>query len=127
MTQNEIQSLLDSGSRLGVTKSVDSPDYLGWILVGKHPANLRRLAILEESGELSQTAEVERARIGASYLVLNIELKRSVHEAGEYETEDDYRMKTATWCKDLTHVQDVLRKLGVELGQLQFAREIDAP
>ena len=126
MTQKEAQLLLNSGFRLGVTKLVDSPEYLGWILVSKHPSNPRMKGILEESQE-THLLEEQRQRELAPYLVLNIELKRPVHEAGDYETEGDYRMKTKTWCKDLKHVQDVLRELGVELGRLRQSREIDAP
>ena len=126
MTHTEVQLLLDSGLRLGVTKPVDSPDYLGWILVSKHPSNPRLTSILAKSPETHQLAEQLRREV-APYLVLNIELKRSVHEAGDYETEDDYRIKTKTWCKDLKHVQDVLKELGVELEQLRESREIDAP
>lgn len=126
MTLKELQVLLDRGLRLGVVKPTDSPDWLGWILVSKHPSNPRFREVLDEL-EHAHLLEEQRRRDLAPYLVLNIELKRSVHEEGNYETEDDYRMKTESWCTDLPHVQDVLRSFGVELWQLHDSREIDAP
>jgi hypothetical protein len=126
MTQKEVQALLDSGLRLGVTKPVDSPDFLGWILVSKHPSNPRIMGTLDES-EDARLLEEQRQRERTPYLILNIELNRSVHEAGTYETEGDYRMKAATWCKNLDHVEEMLSGLGVELDQLRESREIDAP
>jgi hypothetical protein len=126
MTEREIQTALDSGLRLGVVKSVDTPDYLGWILVSKHFPNPRFNSVLNES-EHAHLLQEQRERERSPYLVLKIELKRSVHEAGIYETEGDYRMKVKTWCKDLQHVREVLNQSGVELWQLRESREIDAP
>jgi hypothetical protein len=128
MTYKEIQGLLDSGLSLGVRKALDSPDYLGWILLSKHRLNPRLKEILDESEpEHAHRLEKERRRELAPYLILDIELSRSVHEAGGYETEDDYRKKVATWCRDLEHVETVLKELGVELHQLRESRELDAP
>ena len=122
----EVEALLDAGLRLGVTKPVDSSDYLGWIVVSKHPSNPRIIGIVVES-EHAHLLEEQRQRELAPYLILNVELNRSVHETGAYETEADYRMKERTWCKDLKHVEEMLRRLGVTFDQLRESREIDAP
>lgn len=84
------------------------------------------MSILDEDEDAHLLKE-QRQREVAPYLILNIELNRSVHESDAYETEEDYRMKTRTWCKDLKHVEKVLRELGVELAQLRGRWEIDAP
>jgi hypothetical protein len=107
MTESEVQGLLDSGLRLGVTKPVDSPDYLGWILVKKFSPNTRFKEILDQNKHARIQAEQRRYEM-TPFLVMNIELKRLGHEAGIYKTENDCRMKTQTWCKDFKQVQDVL-------------------
>jgi hypothetical protein len=126
MIRSEVERLLDAGFRLGVTKPVDSPDYLGWVLVSQHRPSPRLKSILDPA-EHSELLEEQRQREVAPYLILNLELRRSVHESGDYETEEDYRMKTKTWCRDINEVQAALQKLGVELSQLCEAREIGAP
>jgi hypothetical protein len=126
MTEEDIQSMLDRGLRLGVVKPMDTAEYLGWILVSKHSPDPRRNALLDGIEDASAFAEQQEREV-APYLILNIELKRSVHESGDYETEKDYRMKTKTWCRDLEHVRHVLDGLGFGLNDLRQSNQLDAP
>ena len=126
MNYTELEKLLDSGGRVGFIKPTDSPDYLGWILIAKIEANRRLLELVTEA-EAPALVQEERRRLVQPYMVLQIELKRSIHEAGEYETESDYRQKERLWFGDLEAVAEQLRQWGYELQDARSARELDAP
>jgi hypothetical protein len=126
MTVNEIERLLDSGFRVGFEKATGAEEYLGWILVSKMKPNARILQLIAES-EAPDLIREERRRESQPYMVLNIELKRSVHETGGYETEADYRLKERFWFGTLEDVAKQFSAWGFSLEQAKEARELDAP
>lgn len=122
----ELEGLLDRKESVGFRKPTDDPEYLGWILVRKLEANPRLLELFDES-EAPELVREERRRQHEPYLVLRIELKRSVHEAGDYETEQDYRQKEQLWFGSLADVEKQLAQWGYSLEDARNARELDAP
>jgi hypothetical protein len=95
-------------------------------LVSKVKTNTRYLELVGEAEAPLQVAE-ERRREKQPYLLLRIELKRSVHEAGDYETEGDYRMKDRFWFSTLSDLAEQLTAWGYSLEDAIGARELDAP
>ena len=126
MTFDEVERLLDAGFRAGFRKPTNNVDYLGWIIISKHKPNMRILELFDES-EHPELVREERWYQREPYLVLVIELKRSVHEAGDYETEGDYRQKDAYRYGSLSEVESQLQKWGYSFEQARETRELDAP
>jgi len=126
MELDEVERLLEQGGRVGFIKPTNDPNYLGWILLWKVKANQRLLEILDEADDPIRVKE-ERRRQREPYLLLRIELKRSVHEAGDYETEKDYRQKDKFWFSSLDDVEKHLVAWGYSLKHARPARELDAP
>jgi hypothetical protein len=50
-----------------------------------------------------------------------------VHESGEYETNEDYRLNEVHRFEDLNDVAAFLQDLNFSLDCLQNSKEIDAP
>jgi hypothetical protein len=126
MEGQEIEAMIDKGLRVGFIKPTMNPEYLGWILLTKLTPNRRLLEVLtaEEAPEL--VAE-EHRREREPYFLLVIELRRDVHEAGDYETEADYRQKDKYWYASLDDVAKKLAEWGFELEDARGSRELDAP
>lgn len=122
----QVEQLLDQGERVGFTKPTSDAQYLGWILIAKVMADLRLLEVLSEEEDPRRVQE-EKRRLEKPYLVLQIELKRAVHEAGDYETEADYRQKDRLWFASLEDVARQLSAWGYDLREARGARELDAP
>jgi hypothetical protein len=126
MELDEVERLLEHGERIGFLKPADDPAYLGWILLSKVKPNLRFLQLVTPDDDPKGVAE-ERRRAEAPYMLLRVELKRSVHEAGDYETEQDYRQKESFWFRSLDEVEGQLTQWGYSLAEAMDARELDAP
>jgi hypothetical protein len=123
---DRLEELLDRGERLGFAKPTGDDEYLGWILIAKVKANVRLLELF--SGDHDDVrVEEEKRRLKRPYMVLQIELKRTVHEAGDYETDADYRQKERLWFANLEEVAEQLRDWGYDLHEARGARELDAP
>jgi hypothetical protein len=130
MDEDVIKNYLEAGHQLGIRISLDDYDYdyLGWILVSKLASNPRVLELLEgEDEEEFPVLKEERRRAVTPFLIRDIELKRSVHESGDYETEADFRKKDMVWCSSLTEINDFLKTKGYRLTDLEDSRTIDAP
>lgn len=126
MRRDEIESLLERGFRVGFVKPTEDPEYLGWILLSKHRANERILEAITERDAPPIVAEEKRRR-ERPYLLLAIELRRTVHESGDYETERDFRQNEKLWFSSLHDVAIQLSQWGYSLEAAREAREIDAP
>ncbi len=125
-TRREIERLLESGIRLGFSIPLEDPEYLGWVLVTRLKPNPRVLELIDESDAPRAVAR-ERQIERTPFLVLVLELRRDVHEAGGYETEEDYRRKDRYWFASLDEVEARLREWELELADAKDGREIDAP
>lgn len=118
--------MLDHGQRVGFVKQTGDSEYLGWIVLSKLKPNRRLLEVLGHDRDSVCVAE-ERRREREPYLLMVIELKREVHEAGAYETEEDYRQKDKYWFANLADVERKLDEWGISLSDGREARELDAP
>ena len=126
MQRRDVERLLDLGIRLGFAKPVQDPDYLGWILVLRQKPNPRVRELLNEEEAPSVIAREERIK-RTPFLVLVLELRRDVHEAGGYENEADYRRKERYWFANLDEVEAQLTEWGYALENARDSRELDAP
>jgi hypothetical protein len=126
MDSEEAEQLLDQGFSIGFTKPTDDPAYLGWITISKVKPSSRLLEVLSED-EAPDAVREERRRQREPYLVLVVELRRDVHESGDYETESDYRQKDRHWFSDLSAAARLLESWGYSLRDAREARELDAP
>jgi hypothetical protein len=126
MTLNEIEVLLSGGFRVGFEQPSQDDEYIGWILVSKIVAKERILELLDEDEAPDLVREQARRRT-EPYLLERLELKRSVHEGGDYETESDYRQKDQYWFGSLHEVAARLALWGYRLEDAREARELDAP
>lgn len=122
----ELEQLLERGERVGFVKPTDDLDYLGWILIAKIKANQRFLGLVTENDAPERFRE-ERRRSREPYLLLQLELKRSVHEEGGYETEADYRQKDRLWFATLDDLAQNLQESGFDIRNARLARDLDAP
>jgi len=126
MLNKNIDASLAAGLRLGVIFDSENSDYLGWVLLKKHKPNEGILRNFSDQKDSALYHE-EYQSIQKPYLLMIVELKKSVHESGDYETDQDYRRKDIHRYSSLTEVEAVLHKLGYTLGDLKDSREIDAP
>ncbi|WP_437287729.1 hypothetical protein [Sorangium sp. So ce406] len=126
MDRQEIDAMLDQGQRVGFVKQTSDPEYLGWIVLSKLNPNRRLLEVLGHDSDSVYVAE-ERRREREPYLLMVIELKREVHDAGGYETEEDYRRKDRYWFATLEDVERKLGEWGMSLSDGREARELDVP
>jgi len=92
----------------------------------KQKPNQRVLELIDEE-EAPTVVARERRLQRTPYLLIVIDLDRSVHEAGGYETEDDYRQKDRYWFATLDEVEHQLRAWGYRLEDARDSRELDAP
>jgi hypothetical protein len=125
MKAENIEQLLDDGVRIGFMKPTHDDEYLGWIIISKYKPDQRALDIASSIDNSRSRDMLHRAAF--PYMLLVIELKKSVHEAGGYETEDDYRLKERHWFASLVEVAKQISLWGYSLEQAKDARELDAP
>lgn len=126
MLRVQIERALDKGQQLGFIKPTDDDRFLGWILLSKRVCNERYLALLAPGEEPAFVAEQEAIR-RCPYRVSVIELSREVHESGEYETEEDYRLRESHQFPDLDAVDGFLQARGFQLADITWGTDIDAP
>src|ERR1044071_9691399 len=93
-----IEAMLEKGTRLGFRKPTSDDLYTGWIILYKVAPH----QITTRTGALDPVADghiIEKHQANELYIrlhpytVLLLELRRDVHERGDYETNSDYRLK----------------------------------
>lgn len=126
MLRVQIESALDKGQQLGFVKPTDDERVLGWILLWKRKPHDRYLALLRPGEEPDFVAKQEAIRRCPFYVSV-IELSRDVHESGDYETEEDYRLKEIHQFPDLDAVDTFVRSYGFQLDRITWGTDIDAP
>jgi len=130
MNIEELERKLNQGERLGLKKDIDDPSYLGWILLTKRkPPIVYPREAYGENGEgiYRDLVELHEKLTKTPYHILNLELKREVHEGEAYETEEDYRFKESLYFETLQQVEYYISNLGYCLNNIKYRREIDAP
>jgi hypothetical protein len=128
MNLEELEERLDKGEQWGVIKETDSPDYLGWILITKRrPPTMWPRDTYGDSDLYSRLMDQTRDIIEKPYHVRVIELRRDVHESGEYESTEDYRQNENYYFKALDEVERIIEQLGCSIKNIKFRSELDAP
>src|SRR5438477_3865770 len=87
MQKLQLEYYLKRGNTVGFEMPTGDPEYLGWILISKQEPNARLLGLFTEEEESYWLIRKEHRKLTHPYFVHRFELKRSVHEAGDYETE----------------------------------------
>lgn len=127
--QDRVGKKLNNGEQWGFIKETDSHEYLGWILINKLPKmtfTSQKKDYSEEYLYLIKLIEAEK-REKTPYHVLIKELRRDVHESGEYETGDDIRHKENYYFSCIDEVEEFIEKLGYSFKNIKNRSEIDAP
>ncbi|MDY6784843.1 MAG: hypothetical protein SW833_20260 [Cyanobacteriota bacterium] len=126
----DLEKKLSQGEQWEFRKELDVSDYLGWILLIK-----RDIPIIypkdaykpKEKGIYTSLIELREKLTKTPYQILNIELKREVHESDAYENEEDYRFKESLYFTSLQKVRNYFSDLGYNLHDIKHRSEIDAP
>jgi len=127
MDLNSVVRHLNAGEQWGFVKPTGDPEYLGWILLRKRRPRLTSFDPIEEPTEykrsLQQSKEVEER----PYHLFVIELRRDVHEAGDYPFQEDYRLRKSYYLGSLDEVKHELQGMGFSLCNALPRSELDAP
>ncbi|MEH2173845.1 hypothetical protein [Nostoc sp.] len=129
MDKIELDKKLNHGEQWGYKKETDNDEYLGWILINKLPKLTfipKREDYLEEYLYLIKIREAEK-RQKTPYHVLIKELRRDVHESGEYETGEDIRQKDNYYFSYIDELEKFIEELGYSFENIKHRSEIDAP
>ena len=128
ITQDQLEKYLQRGEEWGFRRETGDPEYLGWILVSK-----RKPPILWPGEEANNPAHYTKIREEAErlsrtpYHVKIRELRRDVHESGEYEQPGDYRLVENFYFESLRDVEQFLNGMNLTLEHIQPRILIDAP
>ena len=128
MGSKELENRLEYGEQWGFIKPTDSADYLGWVLLSKRkPAAVTPLDPVQDYDRFVKWSnEVESLR-QRPYLVKVLELDRAVHESGEYESTEDYRVIESHHFATLAEAESFIRELGNSFADIKNRLELDAP
>ena len=120
----EIKWFLENGRTLGFTIETDDEHYLGWLLISKIQPNFRVLEIVGADDEHRARQELYREK---QYQVRVVQLNRTVHDSGDYETNEDYRINECFHLSSLAEVEAFLGKFGKRLSEIRPSSQIDSP
>ncbi|MDY6781851.1 MAG: hypothetical protein SW833_04740 [Cyanobacteriota bacterium] len=128
MNIEDLEKKLDRGEEWGFRKVVDNSDYLGWVLLAKRkpPIVFPKETYETEETYISLREWSEKLK-RTPYHILVLELKREVHESGDYEDNDDYRQRESYYLSTLQEVEEFIENLGYSLQNIQFSGDIDPP
>jgi len=128
MNLEELEKHLDKGEQWGIRKETDSTDYLGWILITKRrPPTIWPRYAYDDLNLYSSLTDQANDIIGKPYHVRVLELRRDVHESGEYEGTEDYRLNENYYLETLDEVERMVEQLGYSIKDVKFRGELDAP
>jgi hypothetical protein len=121
---------IERGKKLGFTLPPTHADGIAWVLVSKASVNERLLELF--SGDDADTAkdivakELENQR--RPYTVQHYELRREVHESGDYGAPEDVLVNDIRRFATLEEAGAYLReRWGLDLDDAQDRAAIDAP
>lgn len=128
MTREQLEKHLANGQVWGFIKETGSADYLGWILVSKSKVMLVPHFEPSENPTAYRKWQERNERVRANPYTLSVkELRRDVHERGDYEDNADYRMRKSWHFATLEEVEEALQTYGKTLADILPASEIDLP
>lgn len=123
---DQLDQLLSRGHELGIRYQPDDPECYGWILVRRDRPDTSHSTWLTRGNDPKFLAQQARI-LERPFTVRLLELLRSVHDAGDYEDNDDYRKYEWHHFKNLEDVTEFLGSLGHTIHELKWQRDIDAP
>jgi hypothetical protein len=128
MDKFELDRKLNNGEQWGFVKETDSVDYLGWILINKRP-KMRFEPQKSDYDDETYLLYLDKyqQREKTPYHLLVYELRRDVHERGDYETGDDVRQKDNYYFSSVDQLETFVRELGYSFENIKHRSEIDAP
>jgi hypothetical protein len=127
----DIESLskhLNNGEQWGFRTSPDSSEYLGWVLISKrNPAVIFPYHASQDMARYERLAEESAETKMRPFHVSVRELKKTVHESGEYESTEDYRVRDNYYFSTLEEVLNFLSSKHLQLEDINSRFDIDAP
>jgi hypothetical protein len=132
MTRDDLERHLHNGEQWRFVKETDDPEYLGWILISKitpgpMPPFAPRLDPREERESIEQAVAWAEQMRRTPYHVHVVELKREVHEAGEYPGNEDYRNIENYYVATLDEVEEIVHRFGKTLESVRWRGDLKAP
>jgi hypothetical protein len=128
MNLEELETHLDKGEQWGIRKETDSHDYLGWILITKRrPPTIWPRNTYDDPNLYSSLMDLANEIIEKPYHMQVLELRRDVHESGEYENTEDYRQNENYYFETLGEAERMVERLGYSIKEIKFRGELDAP
>lgn len=128
MDSKELERKLEAGQRWGFTKQTSDADYLGWVLLRKRkPRPVPPFDLSEKPEQYRQYMSLVEEIRQLPYHVHIVELRRDVHERGDYETSEDQRLLENYYFPNLDQTITFLEGMGFGLDQIRPAFELDAP
>ena len=126
MKPEELEKKLNMGEMFGFIKETNDPNYLGWILLRKRlvPPSLPDPREKEKYLRWEKQMETWKKE---PYDLSILELRREVHESGEYESTEDYRLREHYYFSTLEETERKIKELGFNISGIKSSREIDAP
>ena len=128
MDTKDLDQHLEAGQRWGFIKETGDPEYLGWVLLHKRkPKIVPAFDPREDPEGYARFQSMRAETLRRPYYIHIVELKRDVHERGDYETSEDQRNKENHYFADLEEAVAFLNQRGYSLDKIRPAVEIDAP
>ena len=121
---------IERGKQRGFTLPPTHADGIAWVLVSKASVNERLLEIFsgddEDSAQRIVAEQLENRR--RPYIVQLYELRRAIHESGDYGAPEDVLVNDIRRFATLDEVAAYLReRWGLDLDDAQDRAAIDAP
>jgi hypothetical protein len=128
MDRIELEAKLEAGQEWGFRKETGHPNDLGWILISKRkpPTIYAKESYRFEDSYWMRLRDFEKLS-KAPYHVKVKELRRDVHENGDYEKPSDLRQLDNYYFSTLAEVEKIVEKLGYSFEQIKRRAELDAP
>ena len=128
MDKDELEQHLKRGEQWGFVKPTDDDNYLGWILLRKRRCTpVSPFDCNAEPERYANWMEQSSDAQERPYHLLVIELRRDVHEAGDYESSEDYRLRQNYYFSSLDEVDYEVQRLGFSLRNALPRSQLNAP
>jgi len=128
MNIGDLSKHLNNGERWGFRTNPDSLDYLGWVLISKRTPPVIYPYHFSQSIERHERLVKEAAELKACpFHVSVLELNRTVHESGVYESTEDYRVRDNHYFATLEEALMFFESQHLNLKDIKSGFDIDAP
>ena len=128
MNFDDLSKRLNNGEQWGFRTIPDSLDYLGWVLILKRTPPVVYPYHVSQSVEQYERLVKEATELKVRpFQVMVRELNRAVHESGEYESTEDYRVRENHYFATLEEVLSFFNSRQLKLEDIRSRFDIDAP